>query len=139
MAKSLPEIVNVTDCKSVAVTVPTLVVPSSTTKVDDDVKTGAVVSVTLTVLVSVAVLPEASVEVYVIVYAPRVSASTVPDVSTVTSPEASVAVAPASVYEVPNSTVAGLSPKTVIVGAVVSTTLTVLVAVAVLPSRSVAV
>ena len=39
----------------------------------------------------------------------------------------------------PNSTVAGLSPVTVTTGAVVSTTLTVLVAVAVLPSLSVAV
>ena len=42
-------------------------------------------------------------------------------------------------YVVPSSTVAGLSPVIVITGAVVSTTLTVLVAVAVLLSRSVAV
>ena len=42
-------------------------------------------------------------------------------------------------YEVPSSTVAGLSPVIVITGAVVSTTLTVLVAVAVLLSKSVAV
>ena len=68
------------------------------------------------------------------------SASTVsPPVTTDTSPEASVAVAPASVYEVPSSTVAGLSPVTVIDGAVVSTTLTVLDAVDVLLSKSVAV
>ena len=39
-------------------------------------------------------------------------------------------------YEVPSSTVAGLLPVTVTTGAVVSTTLTVLVAVAVLPSKS---
>ena len=57
----------------------------------------------------------------------------------VTVPEASVAVAPASVYAVPSSAVAGLSPVTVTTGAVVSTTLTVLVAVAVLLSKSVAV
>ena len=67
------------------------------------------------------------------------SASTVPVVTTVTSPEASLAVAPASVYVDPSSTVAGLSPVTVTTGAVVSMTLTVLVAVAVLLSRSVAV
>ena len=54
-------------------------------------------------------------------------------------PEASVAVAPASVYEVPNSTVAGLSPVTVTTGAVVSSTITILVAVPTLPGRSTAV
>ena len=67
------------------------------------------------------------------------SESTVPVVTTVTAPEASVAVAPASVYVPPNSTEAGLVPVTVTTGLVVSTTLTVLVAVAVLPLRSVAV
>ena len=41
----------------------------------------------------------------------------------------STAVAPASVYVLPSSTVAGLSPRTVIVGPVVSTTFTVRVAV----------
>ena len=51
----------------------------------------------------------------------------------------SVAVAPASTYASPSSTVAGLSPVIVITGAVVSTTLTVLVAVAQLPEASVAV
>ena len=51
----------------------------------------------------------------------------------------SVAVAPASEYESPSSTVAGLSPVIVKTGAVVSTTLTVLVAVAVFPEASVAV
>ena len=56
-----------------------------------------------------------------------------------TSPEASEAVAPASVYVPPSSTEAGLSPVTVTTGAVVSTTFTVLVAVAVFPSKSVAV
>ena len=64
---------------------------------------------------------------------PIVSGSTVPEDTTVTVPDASVAVAPASVYVPPNSTVAGLSPVTVITGAVVSTTFTVLVAVAVFP------
>ena len=72
-------------------------------------------------------------------YEPTVSVSTVPDVDTVTVPERSVAVAPASVYVAPNSTVAGLSPVTVTTGAVVSTTLTVLVAVAEFPEASVAV
>ena len=63
-----------------------------------------------------------------------------PLVTTVTAPEASVAVAPASEYAPPpSSALAGLSPVTVTTGAVVSTTLTVLEAVAVLPSKSVAV
>ena len=96
-------------------------------------------STTFTVLVAVPTFPEASVAVYVSVYVPTVLVSTEPEVATLTSPEASDAVAPASVYEAPNSTVAGLSPVTVTTGAVVSTTFTVLVAVAVLPSRSVAV
>ena len=74
-----------------------------------------------------------------IVYSPTVSVSTDPVVTTARSPDASVAVAPASVYVAPNSTVAGLSPVTVTTGAVVSTTLTVLVAVAVFPSKSVAI
>ena len=99
---------------------------------------GAVVSVTLTVLVAVPALPEASVEVYVIVYEPRTSVFTVPVVTTVTAPDASVAVAPDSVYVPPNSTVTVELPVTTTLGAVVSTTLTVLEAVAVLPSRSVA-
>ena len=72
-------------------------------------------------------------------YEPTVSESTVPVVTTVTVPEASLAVAPASVYVSPNSTVAGLSPVTVITGAVVSTTFTVLVAVPTFPEASVAV
>jgi len=37
--------------------------PSRTLKLDDDVKTGATVSVTFTVLVAVPALPEASVAV----------------------------------------------------------------------------
>ena len=73
------------------------------------------------------------------VYDPSVLVSTVPDEVTETVPEASVAVAPASVYAVPSSTVAGLSPVTVMTGAVVSTTLTVLVAEELLPDASVAV
>ena len=124
---------------SVAVTVPIVVTFSSTTNVAEDVNRGATVSVTLTTLVSVELFPEASVAVYVKVYSPNVSASTVPVVTTSIVPDASVAVAPASVYVSPNSTVAGLSPATVSTGATVSTTSTVLVAVAVLLSRSVAV
>ena len=54
-------------------------------------------------------------------------------------PEASSAVALESTYVSPSSRVAGLSPKTVIVGGVVSTTFTVLVAVPTLPEASVAV
>ena len=92
----------------------------------------------MTVLVAIPALPESSVEVYVSVYEPTVSVSTVPDVTTVTGPDTSVAVAPASVYVAPNSTVAGLSPVTTTSGAVVSTTLTVLVAVEVFPAASVA-
>ena len=67
-------------------------------------------------------------------YSPNASVSTVPVDVTLISPDASVAVAPASVYVLPNSAFAGLSPVTVITGSVVSTTLTVLVAVAVLLS-----
>ena len=62
-----------------------------------------------------------------------------PEVETVTEPERSVAVAPASVYEAPSSTLSGLAPVTVTTGLVVSTTLTVLEAVPVLPELSVAV
>ena len=57
---------------------------------------------------------------------PTVVVSTVPVDVTVSPPSA---VAPASVYVDPFSTVAGLCPFIVISGAVVSTTLTVLVAV----------
>ena len=55
------------------------------------------VSSTLTVLVAVPALPEASVDVYVRVYVPTALVSTVPVVTTVTAPDKSVAVAPASV------------------------------------------
>ena len=48
-------------CSTVAE--PMVVRPSRTLKLDDDVKTGAVVSVTLTVLVAVPAFPEASVAV----------------------------------------------------------------------------
>ena len=54
--------------RSVAVTFPIAVTFSSTTNVAEDVNTGAVVSVTFTVLVAVPTFPEASVDVYVIVY-----------------------------------------------------------------------
>ena len=63
IANTEPEIVNVTVCISVAVTVPTSTVPSSTINVEDDVNTGTVVSTTFTVLVAVPALPEASVDV----------------------------------------------------------------------------
>ena len=68
IVKSDPETVNVTACRSVAVTVPTAVVFSLTVKVEGLVKTGAVVSTTLTVLVAaVAALPDASEALYVMV------------------------------------------------------------------------
>ena len=49
--------------KSVEVTFPIAVIFSSITNVDEEVNTGAVVSTTLTVLVLVPALPEASVDV----------------------------------------------------------------------------
>ena len=44
--------------------------------------TGAVVSTTLTVLVTLAELPAASVDVYVMVYVPKADVSTVPVTTT---------------------------------------------------------
>ena len=67
-----------------AVTVPISVTFSSTTNVAEDVNTGETVSVTLTVLVAVPAFPEGSVDVYVNVYSPTVSVSTVPVVTTST-------------------------------------------------------
>ena len=64
--------------------------------------------------------------------------STVPVVVTVGVPDRSVAPAPASFQTPPSSTVS-VPPVTVITGAVVSTTVTVLVAVEVLPEASLAV
>ena len=55
-------IVKVTVSRSVAVTVPTAVLPSIM-NVAPEVNTGTTVSVTLTVLVAVPALPEASVDV----------------------------------------------------------------------------
>jgi hypothetical protein len=55
--------VKVTVSASSAVTGPIDVTFSSTVNVDEDVNTGAVVSVTLTVLVAVPTFPEASVAV----------------------------------------------------------------------------
>ena len=91
-------IVKVTVSSSVTVTFPISVIFSSTVNVDEDVNTGLTVSVTLTVLVTDSeTFPEASVDVYVNVYSPTVSVSTVPSVTTSTVPDTSVAVAPASV------------------------------------------
>tara|TARA_B000000441_G_C21466821_1_gene190550 strand:- start:91 stop:312 length:222 start_codon:yes stop_codon:yes gene_type:complete len=56
-------IVKVTVSRSVAVTVPTAVWFSSIMNVAPEVNTGTTVSVTLTVLVAVPALPEASVDV----------------------------------------------------------------------------
>jgi hypothetical protein len=100
---------------------------------------GAFVSVTLIVLVAVAVLPDVSVAVYVRIYVPLL-VKTVPVMVTVTDgSHVSVADAPGSTYPEPHSTVIGLTPFKVITGGVPSTTLTVLVTVAVLPELSVAV
>ena len=102
--------------------------------------TGSVVSVTFTVLVtSEAALPEASVTEYVIVYSPNIDVVTVPELVTV-SPLS--AVAPASVYVLPSSTVAGLSPLRLITGGISSRSLIKKVTVVgslVLPSASLAV
>ena len=72
------------------------------------------------------------------VYVPGVEVSTVPVTVTVAEPP-SLAVAPASVYVWYCSILTGLSPAIVITGAVASAvTITVLVAVEVLPEASVA-
>ena len=72
-------------------------------------------------------------------YVPTTSGSILSLAVIVAAPEASSAVALESTYVSPSSRVAGLSPKIVIVGGVVSTTFTVLVADDVLPDGSVAV
>ena len=77
---------------------------------------GAVVSTTVTVLVAVAVLPAASVAVYIMVYVPGVFVSTVPDTLTVSPP---LEVAPASVQVDPCSTTS-VPAKTVIIGGIIS-------------------
>ena len=135
----MPETEYVTLERSVAVTVPIVFWFSSAEYVEADEITGAVVSTTLTVRVIWLELPEASEDEYVSVYVPIVSVSTTPEVVTVTSPDASVAVAPASAYVAPNSVLTEASPVNVITGGVVSTTLTVLVRVAVFPEKSEAV
>ena len=67
-------------------------------------------------------------------YVPTTEASTLPEVETDSPP---LEVAPASEYTEPFSTVAGFAPVIVIIGAVVSTTLTVLVTwIAALPAAS---
>ena len=71
----------VTVSRSVAVAVPIEVTFSSIINTDGEVITGSTVSTTFTVLVAVPALPEASVDVYVTVYAPTVSVSTVPVVT----------------------------------------------------------
>ena len=89
------------------------------------------------VLVAVPALPEASVDVKVIVYVPAPRCGSNPELTTVTAPERSVAVAPASAYKLPSSTVTLAVPLRVTAGAVVSVTFTVLVAVPALPEASV--
>ena len=64
--------------------------------------------------------------------------STVPVITTVTLPDKSVAEAPSSVYVPPTTTVTVAAPFKVTTGLVVSTTLTVLVALEVFPDESVA-
>ena len=64
IANSDPDIVNViVPARSVAVTVPIAVWFSAAVKLALDVNTGPVVSTTVTVLVAVPALPEASVDV----------------------------------------------------------------------------
>src|SRR5210317_730090 len=98
--------------------------------------TGPVVSTTLTVLVTLVLLLLSSVAVYVRVYVPTVFILTVPVMTTFSPP---FAVAPGSLYVEYLSTVNGLAPCNVITGAVVSTTLTVLVTLVLLLLSSVAV
>ena len=86
----------VTESASSTSIVPIEVWFSTTEKEDGDVIVGAEVSTTLTVLVAVAELPEASVAMYVTVYEPIVPVSTSDEEVTVTVSR-SVAVAPASV------------------------------------------
>ena len=134
---TVPELVTVSPLSAVA-PASVYVLPSSTVAGLSPLRliTGSVVSVTFTVLVtSEAALPEASVTEYVIVYSPNIDVVTVPELVTV-SPLS--AVAPASVYVLPSSTVAGLSPLRLITGSVVSVTFTVLVtSEAALPEASV--
>jgi hypothetical protein len=63
IASSDPDTAKVTDVISVAVTVPIAVWFSAAVKLAEDVNTGAVVSTTLTVLVAIPALSEASVDV----------------------------------------------------------------------------
>ena len=58
-----PAIVLVASVSCLTVTKPIFFKPSSTSKLDDEVNTGAVVSTTFTVLVAVPAFPEASVDV----------------------------------------------------------------------------
>ena len=62
----------------------------------EDVKTGLVVSATITVLEAVDEFPAASVALYVIKYVPSTNVSTVPEEVTVIACPWSLAVAPAS-------------------------------------------
>src|SRR5699024_10924627 len=80
-------------------------------------------STTMTVLVTVASFPAASVTVYTTSYSPGSSVFTSPDISisSVKSPStSSSAVAPGSTYSSPTSNSIGLSPFRVISGGVVS-------------------
>ena len=63
IASSDPDTAKVTDVISVAVTVPIAVWFSAAVKLAEDVNIGAMVSTTLTVLVAVPALSEASVDV----------------------------------------------------------------------------
>ena len=87
-------------------------------------RTGLWVSTTSTVLVfSSAVLPAASVTLYVIVYVPTVSTSTLPDtsmLSVISVSRLSVAVAPGSVKAVPLSRIMFVPPEISITGEIVS-------------------
>jgi len=102
--------------------------------------TGAMLSVavTMTSLVVVPTFPASSTLMYVSVYVPGTSGLTVP--VTVTLPPSSEE-APGSVKDSPSDIVIGLSPFTVITGAVLSGTVTItsLVVVATFPASSTAV
>jgi hypothetical protein len=91
----------------------------------------------------VAILPAASVFVYVSTYAPVMAVFTVPDATRVPDPsKLSIQVAPASIYDAHCVRVIAADPERVIIGAVVSgaaTTVTVRVrTIAIFPAVSVA-
>ena len=99
---------------------------------------GFVLSLTITVLVADASLPAASTQEYDTAYVPRADVSTLPVLTGLILPSTlSTHTAPASTYESPTSRTMELCPLSVIMGFVLSLTITVLVADAVFLAISV--